>query len=175
VSRPDDRDGFEQFVTSRRAALLRSAYLMTGDLHDADDLVQVTLVKAVGAWERIVDRPEPYVRRILAREVTNRWRRRRWREVAHGELPERPAPDGRQPEEIDLLQNALATLSPRQRAVVVLRYYDDLTERETADALGISVGTVKSHARDALARLRDLVPGSPPLEVTARPLHRPHK
>lgn len=160
MSRPDEREGFEQFVAARRAALLRSAYLMTGDLHDADDLVQVTLVKAVGAWERIADRPEPYVRRILAREVTNRWRRRRWREVPHAELPDRPATQRGDPDDVDLLEWALATLSPRQRAVVVLRYYDDLTERETADALGISVGTVKSHARDALARLRDLVPTS---------------
>jgi RNA polymerase sigma-70 factor (sigma-E family) len=158
VSSPDARDGFEQFVASRRAALLRSAYLMTGDLHDADDLVQVTLVKAVGAWDRIADRPEPYVRRILAREVTNRWRRRRWREVSTADLPDGRAPDGRDLDDADLLGRALATLSPRQRAVVVLRYYDDLTERETADALGISVGTVKSHARDALARLRVLVP-----------------
>lgn len=158
MSGPDAREGFEQFVASRRAALLRSAYLMTGDLHDADDLVQVTLVKAVGVWDRIADRPEPYVRRILSREVTNRWRRRRWREVAVPDLPDRRAPDGRDLDDADLLERALATLSPRQRAVVVLRYYDDLTERETADALGISVGTVKSHARDALARLRELVP-----------------
>lgn len=158
MSGPDGRDGFEQFVASRRAALLRSAYLLTGDLHDADDLVQVTLVKAVGVWDRIADRPEPYVRRILAREVTNRWRRRRWREVPTADLPAGRAPDGRDLDDADLLERALATLSPRQRAVVVLRYYDDLTERETADALGISAGTVKSHARDALARLRDLVP-----------------
>ena len=111
-------------------------------------------------WDRIADRPEPYVRRILAREVTNRWRRRRWREVSTADLPDGRAPEGRDPDDADLLERALATLSPRQRAVVVLRYYDDLTERETADALGISVGTVKSHARDALARLRELVPAA---------------
>ena len=160
MSSPEAREGFEQFVASRRPALLRSAYLLTGDLHDADDLVQVTLVKAVGVWDRIADRPEPYVRRILAREVTNRWRRRRWREVATADLPDAGAPAARDPDDVDLLERALATLSPRQRAVVVLRYYDDLTERDTADALGISVGTVKSHARDALARLRDLVPAA---------------
>ncbi|GAA1479310.1 SigE family RNA polymerase sigma factor [Nocardioides aestuarii] len=158
MSGPEAHEGFEQFVASRRAALLRSAYLMTGDLHDADDLVQVTLVKAVGAWDRIADRPEPYVRRILAREATNRWRRRRWRELPTADLPDSAASTGRDPDDVDLLDRALATLSPRQRAVVVLRYYDDLTERDTADALGISVGTVKSHARDALTRLRALVP-----------------
>lgn len=157
MSGPDCREGFEQFVVARRAALLRSAYLMTGDLDDADDLVQVTLVKAVAKWDRIADRPEPYVRAILAREVTNRWRRRRWREVASADLPDRAGPDV-DPDDPELLRAALAALSPRQRAVVVLRYYDDLTERETAEALGISVGTVKSHARDALARLRVLVP-----------------
>lgn len=144
---------FEEYVGARRAALLRSAYLLTGDAHDAEDLVQAALIKAVPKWGRIADDPEPYVRAILARESVNRWRRRRWREISAGDLPEQTAPAidvvGR-----ESLRSALAALAPRQRAVIVLRYYEDLTERQTAEALGISVGTVKSQCRDALARLR---------------------
>src|SRR5690606_29821546 len=85
VGGSEDRAGFEDFVAARRPALLRTAYLMTGSHEDAEDLVQVALVKAVPHWRRIRDRPEPYVRRILARESVSRWRRRRWREVASGE------------------------------------------------------------------------------------------
>lgn len=153
----EGRDGFESFVAARRQALLRTAYLLTGRHEDAEDLVQVALVKAVPHWKKIAASPEPYVRKILAREAVSRWRGRRWREVASEHLPdvEGPADDvtGREAMRVALLQ-----LAPRQRAVVVLRYYEDLTERQTADALGISVGTVKSQARDALARLRELVP-----------------
>lgn len=153
-----DRDGFEEFVAARRAAMLRTAYLLTGQHDDAEDLVQVALVKAVPRWGRIAADPEPYVRRILVHENISRWRGRRWREHATGTLPDRAAPghdlDGR-----EVLRAALQQLAPRQRAVLVLRYYEDLTERQTADLLGIRVGTVKSQARDALARLRELVPG----------------
>lgn len=151
---------FTAYVGARRPALVRTAYLLTGDAEDAEDLVQTALIKAVPKWGRIADDPEPYVRAILARESVNRWRRRRWREIASAELPEQHQPDvdvaGR-----ESLRSALATLAPRQRAVIVLRYYEDMTERQTAEALGISVGTVKSQCRDALARLRvsDLVPG----------------
>ncbi|CAI9413414.1 SigE family RNA polymerase sigma factor [Nocardioides sp. T2.26MG-1] len=151
-----DRDSFEQYVAARRGALLRTAYLLTGSHADAEDLVQVALVKAVPHWKRIADHPEPYVRKILARESVSRWRRRRWREVSTDTLPE-TAVAGPAADRV-ILQQALARLAPRQRAVVVLRYYDDLTERETAATLGIAVGTVKSQARDGLARLRELVP-----------------
>lgn len=144
---------FEEFVGARRGALLRTAYLMTGSTHDAEDLVQAALIKAVPKWGRISDDPEPYVRAILARESISRWRRRRWREVTSDTLPEQRAAttdvEGR-----ESLRSALASLAPRQRAVVVLRYYEDLTEKQTAEVLGISVGTVKSQCRDALARLR---------------------
>ncbi len=152
------RAGFENFVAARRQALLRTAYLLTGSHEDAEDLVQVALVKAVPHWSRIADQPEPYVRKILARESVSRWRRRRWREVATHELPDRAAPAA-DPSEAAALRDALALLAPRQRAVIVLRYYEDLTERQTAEALGVAVGTVKSQARDGLARLRQLVPG----------------
>ena len=143
---------FEEFVVARRDALLRTAYLLTGDHHDAEDLVQSALIKVVPKWSRINDRPEPYVRKVLARESVSRWRRRRWREVTTAVVPETTHHD--RADRIALLED-LRGLSPRQRAVLVLRYFDDLTEADTAAALGISVGTVKSHARDALARLRD--------------------
>jgi RNA polymerase sigma-70 factor (sigma-E family) len=151
------RDSFEEYVTARRAALLRTAYLLTGSPADAEDLVQVALVKVVPHWTRIADRPDPYVRQVLARESVTRWRRRRWRETATEQVPERETA-GPDLDEREALRRALDALAPRQRAVVVLRYYEDLTDKETASVLGISVGTVKSQSRDALARLRQLLP-----------------
>lgn len=146
------RESFDEYVAARRSALLRTAYLLTGHREDAEDLVQVALVKAVPHWARIAGDPEPYLRKVLARESISRWRRRRWREVHTDRLPDAPV-EGPGADRV-ALQQALARLAPRQRAVVVLRYYEDLTEAETARVLGISVGTVKSQARDALARLR---------------------
>jgi RNA polymerase sigma-70 factor (sigma-E family) len=152
-----DQLGFQEFVAARQPALLRTAYLLTGSNADAEDLVQATLVKCVPHWKRIADRPEPYVRQVLARESVSRWRRRRWRETSTEVLPDHAhsAPD------VDsrlALRDALGSLAPRQRAVIVLRYYEDLTEKDTASVLGIAVGTVKSQARDGLARLRELLP-----------------
>jgi len=152
------REDFEAFVAARYDALLRTAYLLTGDHHDAEDLLQQTLVKAVGAWGRITGNPEPYVRTILVRQNVSRWRRRRWREVHTAEPPEVGRLDESADERI-ALHRALGSLAPRQRAVIVLRYYEDLTEAQTAEALGIAVGTVKSQTRDALRRLRYVVPG----------------
>jgi RNA polymerase sigma-70 factor (sigma-E family) len=151
------REDFEAFVAARYAALLRTAYLLTGDHHDAEDLLQQSLVRAVGAWGRIDGDPEPYVRTILVRQNVSRWRVRRWRELTTDQLPERPA-GGPDPGDRVLLHRALGTLAPRQRAVIVLRYFEDLTEAQTAEALGIAVGTVKSQARDALRRLREVLP-----------------
>ena len=155
-----DQAGFEEYVAARRTALLRTAYLLTGSHADADVLVQTALVKVVPHWRRIADRPEPYVRQVLARESVTRWRRRRWRETSTDQQPEEPESRvaAADPDRRLALQQALAALAPRQRAVVVLRYYEDLTEAETARVLGIAVGTVKSQARDALARLRVLLP-----------------
>jgi RNA polymerase sigma factor (sigma-70 family) len=119
--------------------------------------VQAALVRTVPHWRRIADRPEPYVRQVLAREAVSRWRRRRWRERSSDVLPERVT-HGPDLDQREVLRQALGSLAPRQRAVVVLRYYDDLTEKETAAVLGIAVGTVKSQARDALARLRTVLP-----------------
>ncbi len=143
---------FDDFVIARRAALLRTAYLLTGNHHDAEDLVQSALIRVVPKWGRIKNHPEPYVRQVLARESVNRWRGRRWREVPTDVVPEQTHHDST--DRVSLLED-LRRLSPRQRAVLVLRYFDDLTEADTAAALGISVGSVKSHAREALARLRN--------------------
>lgn len=147
---------FEEYVAARQAALLRTAYLLTGHRQDAEDLVQLALIKVVPRWSRLHGDPDAYVRRVVVHENISRWRRRRWREVLSDELPE-TALGGTPDERVDL-QRALATLAPRQRAVVVLRYLEDLTVAETADLLGVSEGTVKSQASDALARLRRLLP-----------------
>jgi RNA polymerase sigma-70 factor (sigma-E family) len=152
VPGPEDVS-FEQFVTARRAALLRTAYLLAGHPDDAEDLLQVALAKAYPHWRRIADRPEPYVRRIMARESVDRWRETLIAAPVEPQTADETDAHDRRLQ----LATALQSLSPRQRAVVVLRYFDDLTERETAQLLGISVGTVKSHARDALARLRDVI------------------
>jgi RNA polymerase sigma-70 factor (sigma-E family) len=151
------REDFEAYVAARYDALLRTAYLLTGDHHDGEDLLQQALVKAVGAWARI-EEPDAYVRTVLVRTNISRWRRRRWREVPT-DSPRDVAVTDNGAEDRLLLQRALGVLAPRQRAVIVLRYYEDLTEVQTAAALGIAVGTVKSQARDALRRLREVVPG----------------
>ena len=154
-------DVFQLLDLSRKTGALR----VTSDLRDDEGVVlfdggRVVLVESVAVEggcpscgvmsSRIKDRPEGYVRQVLARESVNRWRDRRWREVTTDMVPEAMHHDST--DRISLLEDLLR-LSPRQRAVLVLRYFDDLTEADTAAALGISVGTVKSHARDALARL----------------------
>jgi RNA polymerase sigma-70 factor (sigma-E family) len=159
------RDDFEAFVGARYAALLRTAYLLTGDHHDAEDLLQQSLVKAIGAWKRIHGDPEPYVRTILVRQNVSRWRGRRWRELTTDRPPETGVLESGAEDRI-ALHRALGSLAPRQRAVIVLRYYEDLTEVQTAEALGISVGTVKSQSRDALRRLREVMPGLADLLVS---------
>lgn len=147
---------FTDYVAARRPALVRTAYLLCGDLHLAEDLVQDALVKAVAHWRRIGDNPEPWLRTVMVRDNISRWRRHRGRERLTDTLSDAPGPEQARPDE-DLMA-ALAQLAPRQRAVVVLRYYEQLTERETAEVLGVSVGTVKSQHHDALRRLRALVP-----------------
>ena len=150
-----DRSGFDEFVATRSPALLRTAYLLTGDHGLAEDLLQTALAKCWFAWGRIDGPPEPYVRRVLATTYATWWRRR-WRgERPTGELPDRGDPPATAPvDDRDALWRALGALPRRQRAVVVLRYYEDLSEAETAAALGISTGTVKSQAAKALAALR---------------------
>jgi RNA polymerase sigma-70 factor (sigma-E family) len=156
VSGGEQQVGFDEFVVARSGALLRTAYLLTGNHHDAEDLVQTALVKAVPRWDKVREH-EPYVRRILVHESISRWRRRRWRETSSPDVADRAGPAADLDQNL-VLRDALGRLAPRQRAVIVLRYFDDLTEAQTAEVLGISVGTVKSQSRDALARLRALVP-----------------
>src|SRR3954451_1844216 len=150
---------FNDYVVARSPALLRTAYLLTGSRADAEDLLQTTLAKTYLAWDRIVEREalDGYVRRVMVNTQTSRWRRRKVSEYATDELPERPT--GRDATEDlalhDALWAALAALPKRQRAMVVLRYYEDLSEAETAHVLGVSVGTVKSTTSRALAKLRD--------------------
>ena len=157
-SEPRTGSTFDEFVAARSTALWRSAYLLTGDSHKAEDLLQAALVKTWRRWDRIErhDSAEAYVRRALVTTYTDWWRRR-WRgEVPTAELPDGPGgPDEAARADVrrDVL-TALAGLTPGQRAVIVLRWFDDLTEQQTADVLGVSVGTVKSQASRAMAALR---------------------
>jgi RNA polymerase sigma-70 factor (sigma-E family) len=153
----DEPDGFREFVAARSRALLRTAWLLTGDWASAQDLVQTALAKTWPAWSRITrtDDPEVYVRRVLVTTYATWWRRRWHGETPLGALPETLAPDAFDAaDRRAVVASALAGLTRGQRAVVVLRYFDDLTEAQTAAALGCSVGTVKSQHARALAALR---------------------
>ena len=147
---------FGDFVAARSRHLLHAAHLLTGDRHRAEDLLQTALTRAYLRWDRIdSDDPEGYVRRTMINAHTDWWRRKPWREQSTDALPETPGPDESASYDArDAVLSALATLSPRQRAVVVLRYYEGMSEAEIADALGCSAGTVKSAASRAMAKLR---------------------
>ena len=145
--------GFEDFVAARSSALLRTAYLLTRDHGLAEDLLQTSLTKAYLSWGRIEGNAEPYVRRILVNTYSSWWRRKWNGERPSDELPDQVDHDERIGETGDLW-DALGRLPRRQRAVVVLRYFEDLTEAQTADLLGIAIGTVKSQTSKALASLR---------------------
>lgn len=156
---------FTAFVQARQDRLVGAAFLVCGDHHHAQDLVQEALVKLASRWEQVRDgSPEAYVRRILYRDAVSRWRR--WGREQPRDLssPEAPALPGGGSDPADTwvegaeVRQALAQLPPRQRAVLVLRYYEDLSEVRIAEVLGISPGTVKSQASRALATLRRLVP-----------------
>ncbi|MEU6531652.1 SigE family RNA polymerase sigma factor [Streptomyces sp. NPDC046928] len=169
------QDGFRGFVESRSSALLKTAVLLSGgDRHAAEDLLQNALIKAADRWQRI-DEPEAYVRQILYRQQISRWRLKwRRREVSVAELPEPGgAPDASAGTDLRLLmRGALARLTPRQRTVLVLRYFEDLPEADVARVLGCSVGTVRSTTHRSLARLRALAPelaALAPGANTARP------
>lgn len=154
---------FAAYVQARQQTLLRAAYLVCGDRQLAEDLLQDALVKLAARWRTVrEEHPDAFVRRILYRDAVSSWRKRR-REVvtpitAYAACPtlvpdETATVDAR----VDLWR-ALDTLSPRQRAVLVLRFFDDRSVAETADALGVSEGTVKSTTHDALARMRAALP-----------------
>jgi RNA polymerase sigma-70 factor (ECF subfamily) len=155
---PAAEQEFREFVAARSAALQRTAYLLVGDWGLAEDLVQTALIKTYLAWHRISDSAavESYARKVLANTAT-RWWRRRWRgERPAAFLPDRPVANEADESwvEHDRVWRVILTLPVRQRAVLVLRFYEDLTEAETARLLDVSVGTVKSHMSRALAALR---------------------
>jgi RNA polymerase sigma-70 factor (sigma-E family) len=148
---------FDDFVAARGQALQRTAYLLTGDWGLAEDLLQTALSRVYPRWSRIqLDDPEGYVRKALVNTWSSWWRRK-WRgETPTEQLPDAEAPDAYgEADRRDAVRVALRRLPPKQRAVVVLRFHEDMTEAQVAAVLGISVGTVKSQAARALAKLRD--------------------
>lgn len=154
-------DDFRDFVQSRWLPLVRTASLLTGDQASGEDLAQQALVIAHRRWPSIVrqDAPYAYVRAVMVNLQWSWWRRRRVDETLWGE----PAFDVGEPDRTgsvadrDALWRAVLTLPPRMRAVLVLRYYEELSEAETAETLGCSVGSVKSQTSRALDRLRTVL------------------
>lgn len=171
---PADRsseDGFADFARARWGRLVRLAYSLTLDVGRAEDLVQESLAKLWAQWPKVRDgAPEAYVRRTIVNGAVSA-SRRRWRgEEPHWDLPDRPEPHSESDsvDERDFLRRELAALSVLQRAVVVLRYAEDLSERQVAELLGISAGSVKTHAFRGLARLRAAGAAAPGAEEVRR-------
>jgi RNA polymerase sigma-70 factor (sigma-E family) len=149
---------FTEFVRTHQPGLLRTAFLLTGDHASAQDLLQTALIKTYGHWQRVED-PVAFTRRVLVNTRTSWLRRLASTERPMSELPDRAAPETEfYDERRDLMVQALATLPPRMRAAVVLRFYEDLSEAETARVMGCSVGTVKTQTFRGLARLREQLP-----------------
>jgi RNA polymerase sigma-70 factor (sigma-E family) len=154
--------GFEELAESARPALVRAAYAVTGRREDAEDAVQSSLVKAMGAWQRVAGqerwRQQAYVRQIVVNTCRSGWRK--WgARVSVGDMPElvqQPGTDA--VDDRELVRQALGRLPARQREVLLLRYYEDLSEAEIATRLGCAPGTVKSSAARALRALRDMLP-----------------
>src|SRR6188472_830967 len=166
ADRRDVRDAdFAAYLAARRASLLRTAYLLTGNRHDAEDLVQTAFAKLYLSWDKVRDHGsiDGYVRRILVNEHNSLWRRA-WKKREHTaddsvlHALDRPHHDTPDDGVGAALWDVVQTLPRRARAVVVLRYYEELSEAETAAVLGISVGTVKSQTSRALAALRERAP-----------------
>jgi RNA polymerase sigma-70 factor (sigma-E family) len=148
-------DSFEQFMAAALPGLLRFGHVLTGDRHRAEELVQSAMVKTYRRWGALrKDQPAAYVRRAMVNTYTSWWRSSR-REASMPAGFDPPGRDGASYDERDAALRALATLPPRQRAVLVLRYYLDLSEADIADTLGCSTGTVKSSASRGLRTLRE--------------------
>ena len=160
---------FGEFVTARTPALIRLAYLLTGDQHLAEDLLQTALMKTATRWGHLRrEDPEAYVRTVMYREQVNRWRRRRHREVAMRSPPDLGYADPSSHTDLRLsMREALLRLPPDHRAVLVLRYYEDLSESRVADILDCSIGTVRSRTHRAVTRLRTLLPEATNLTIRA--------
>jgi len=158
---------FREYVTARQSALFRSALLLTGHRQDAEDLLQAALTKLAQRWSTVrqSDAPDAYVRTTMYHQWISWWRRRRHgREYALAAAVEGPTPGdlGTDGALRVALAKVLSQLTPKQRAVIVLRYYEDLPESEVARILGCGVGTVRSQAHRTLARLRELCPDLAP-------------
>ena len=150
------RREFAEFAAARAGALIRVAYVLAGDQHAAEDLLQTALTKAAARWGRIHTAPEAYVRQVMYREQVDSWRRRaRQRESTMADVPEQAAavPDISAETRLSL-QQALRALPPGKRAVLALRYFEDLPETQVASILGCSVGTVRSQTYKALTQLK---------------------
>ncbi|WP_435868951.1 SigE family RNA polymerase sigma factor [Actinomadura coerulea] len=150
---------FREYVVERGPVLLRAATQLTSDRAEAEDLLQAALAKTYLAWDRIEDRSalDGYVRRAMVNTQISWWRRRKLDVYPTDQLPERPVEDHTDRSEMrDALGRALSRLPERQRLAVMLRYYEDMSEREIAEVLGVSVGTVKSTVSRAMSRLREL-------------------
>jgi RNA polymerase sigma-70 factor (ECF subfamily) len=161
-------DDFTEYVYAQSTRLLRLAWMLTGESAKAQDLLQATLTRVWPHWKRISANgsPDAYVRRVMINLATA-WARRRWRfEIPTDNVPERAAPDETAVrDDRDLLVRALASLPARQRAIIVLRYYDGLTEQEVATILECSIGSVKSQASRGLATLRSRLAVANPKET----------
>ena len=173
--RQSDEDSFAGFVRAHSASLFRTAYLMSGDYQRAEDLLQTTLVRVYQRWTRVaaMERPGGYARKVLVSQEASWWRRRSSHESPLV-LSDEPAWGDRTDEvaEHQRVWQAVLSLPPRQRAVTVLRYYEDLSEADIAETLGMAPGTVKSHGHAATRRLAELLgepvvpPGRPAKEAT---------
>lgn len=161
-TRKTSRDAdFAAYLQARQPALFRTAWALTGNPHDAADLLQTALAKLYLKWDSVRDREalDGFVRRIMVNEQTSLWRRAfKRREHSTAELPDASVLDSYDDGTSRALWEFVQTLAPKQRAVVVLRYYEQLSEAETARILGVSVGTVKSQCSRALTTLRTTVP-----------------
>ncbi|MFG1960242.1 SigE family RNA polymerase sigma factor [Nonomuraea sp. NPDC049028] len=155
-----DEQGFREFVSARSPALMRLGFLLTGgDQHGAEDLVQTALTKLAAKWQR-VEAPEAYARQIMYRQQVSWWRAANRRgEVVQAAPPDLPGADRTHQSELRMvLRGALAKLTPKQRTILVLRYFEDLPDHQVARELGCSVGTVRSTTHRSLARLRLIAP-----------------
>ncbi|HKD96473.1 MAG TPA: SigE family RNA polymerase sigma factor [Micromonosporaceae bacterium] len=161
-------DSFDDFVSRRHGALLRFAHVLSGDPHTAADLVQDALVRAGIAWHRILrqEDPEAYLRRTIVNLNLNRWRRLR-REQLTDAVPDTGRLDA--PSHDDAVWAALAKLPRAQRTVLVLRFYEDMSQAQIADVLGCAIGTVKSHTSRAMDNLRTLLEDETPARRTTGP------
>ncbi|MGS2647298.1 SigE family RNA polymerase sigma factor [Streptosporangium sp. LJ11] len=158
----DRYEGFHEFVHARQQSLMRTAYLLTGNPHLAEDLLQTVLTRLASHWTKLAKggNPEAYARKALVNQSIS-WRRRKHVELLGAEAPE--LAESRQPHDEATVRrlallHTLAQLTPKQRAVIVLRFYEDRSEHETAQLMGVSIGTVKSQTHYALSKLRAITP-----------------